>query len=290
MLCGGTEAPADGPAPPKEEEEAAPAAEAPAEAAAEAAEEAAEEAPAAEAAPAEAAPAEAAPAEPESPPEPEPEPAVEEKKEEPAPEPAPAPAPAPAKKKKKGKKKKKASGGGGELGDAVDAFYNSGKKEMEEDDQGWWMVFHLQVPKKITQKGFTLTQLARDEENGGAEALKEYISSNLGDKMAIILLKIRTEDDHGSKRVKYGYFRWIGPSVPGMQSARFGTISGDIDKNFGLKHVTKDLDEQDLDHWLAPEALAKEMLRVGGGHKPDVFMIGPGEQKYVSRHLKNAPH
>jgi len=173
------------------------------------------------------------------------------------------------------------------LADHIDTFYNSGKKPEDEDDLGWWACYELTFPKSMRAKGFTLVPTKTDENKTGATGLGEFLSGSCDSKIIIALLKIRTEDDHGSKRVKYGYFRWIGPSVGVMVKSRISPATGDIDGNFGLKHLTMDISAQDLDtNVFAPDNLANNLLRVGGGHKPDLFKVGPG-QEFSSKHLKN---
>ena len=49
-----------------------------------------------------------------------------------------------------------------------------------------------------------------------------------------------------------------------------------LDHEFPVKHITLNLDD-DLDEF-TDEKLVREFLRVGGAHKPNKYVFGPGQE------------
>eukprot|EP00484_Ammonia_sp_Unknown_P004728 CAMPEP_0197062562 /NCGR_PEP_ID=MMETSP1384-20130603/146012_1 /TAXON_ID=29189 /ORGANISM="Ammonia sp." /LENGTH=68 /DNA_ID=CAMNT_0042498577 /DNA_START=146 /DNA_END=352 /DNA_ORIENTATION=+ len=62
-----------------------------------------------------------------------------------------------------------------------------------------------------------------------------------------------------------------------MTKAKLTGFLGKIDDAFPCKHLTIDLNEK-CEEDLQPAKLAKELLRVGGAHKPDAMNFGPNQE------------
>jgi len=89
------------------------------------------------------------------------------------------------------------------------------------------------------------------------------------------LLRVNSNDKGGSKRAKFVYIRFVGSKVGFMQRAKMTPNLGKIGNAFPVKHLTYDLTE-DLSNFTVG-IVSKEMLRVGGAHKPDSFDFGPNQ-------------
>merc|ERR1712048_137674 len=185
-------------------------------------------------------------------------PKQEEEKEEPKTEEAP--------KKKKGKKKKKkktaASGD-----DESDEYWQ--KLSKKGSSINWYCM-------KLAGKVGTTDKLQFVQEGeGGASEIVEFLKDKEKNIM-FLLLKCITTDDAKSVRAKFLYLRMIGSGVKTMQKAKLTGSVGKIDGRFPCKHLTIDISEKCADD-LEPKKLVKELLRVGGAHKPDKMSFGPDQ-------------
>mmetsp|Transcript_21603 Transcript_21603/g.34682 ORF Transcript_21603/g.34682 Transcript_21603/m.34682 type:complete len:261 (-) Transcript_21603:156-938(-) len=198
--------------------------------------------------------------------------AAEEVKEEPKDEPKPAP-------KKKGNKKKK-KGGGGDSGASEDAqaLWDeiSSKKGT---DMNWYA---LELSGKIGAST-NLKEVSRG--TGGALEIIEFVKDK-ANNILFILLKAVTTDDSKSVRTKFIFIRLIGSGVATMKKAKITPSLGKIGDSFPCKHLTLDLSEN-CEADITPEKLARELLRVGGAHKPDLISFGPGQDIDVKSYKNN---
>merc|ERR1712157_28509 len=172
----------------------------------------------------------------------------------------------PKKKKTKKKKKKKKSNNDG-TDEAQDMWRKISAKKGS--DINWYIL-------KLNGKVGTTTDLTLVKEgSGGAaeivECLKEYEKS-----IMFGILKCITTDDAMSVRGKFIYIRFVGSKVKTMSKAKLTPSLGKIDDHFPCKHLTVDINEKCAED-LAPKKLAKELLRVGGAHKPDKMNFGPDQ-------------
>jgi len=106
---------------------------------------------------------------------------------------------------------------------------------------------------------------------GGFEELTNVLK-NSSTELLFGLLRVNSNDRGGSKRAKFVFIRFVGTNVSVMQKGKLTPRLGKIGDSFPVKHMTYDLTE-DLSNFTI-ETLAKEMLRVGGAHKPDSFDFG----------------
>jgi len=181
----------------------------------------------------------------------------EEKKEEPKAEVAP-------KKKKKRKKKKAAVSGD----DESDAYWQKLSKKGSEIN--WYCL-------KLAGKVGTTDKLQFVQEgSGGASEIVDFLKDK-EKQIVFILLKCITTDDAKSVRAKFIFLRVIGSAVKTMQKAKLTGSIGKIDGRFPCKHLTIDCSEKCADD-LEPKKLVKELLRVGGAHKPDKMSFGPDQE------------
>lgn len=108
--------------------------------------------------------------------------------------------------------------------------------------------------------------------NGGLEEIRSYLSS---DEVMWGVLKVDALDvkkNVTSKRIKLIYFTYIGADVPVMKKAKVSLISNDVSKLFPGVSINMNVsDPSDLDK----DNIAKELLKVGGAHKPTMFRFGP---------------
>mmetsp|Transcript_62975 Transcript_62975/g.100029 ORF Transcript_62975/g.100029 Transcript_62975/m.100029 type:complete len:259 (-) Transcript_62975:1020-1796(-) len=218
-------------------------------------------------------------------PEPEPEAEAEAPAEEPAKEEAAAaeevkeePKAEPAKKKKSGKKKKKAAASAAADSGEAQALWDriSAKKG---GDINWYAM-------ELAGKPGTTTNLKEVQTgSGGAKEIIEF-AADKSNKVMFVLLKAVTTDDSKSVRSKFIFIRIIGSGVKTMTKAKLTPALGKIDDHFPCKHLTLDLNEK-CEADLAPEKLARELLRVGGAHKPDQISFGPGQDIDVKSYKNN---
>jgi len=151
----------------------------------------------------------------------------------------------------------------------VDKFYNTNKNGGEQ----WWQAYEL------VKKGMKI-KITFAQEGKGDDAGLSGLAKFLSDKKAGIyrcIMRIQSEDDHGSKRQKYFFIKFQGTGAPVMAKSLCGQVSGKVDKCFTTKHKTMDIDENDMDE-LEMKSMGKLLLRVGGAHKPDKYVFGPGEE------------
>ena len=192
-----------------------------------------------------------------------------------------------APKKKTGKKKKKkkaASNGNNASGDYWKKLSKKGSSI------NWYCL------KLSGNVGSTSDLEFVQEGEGGASEIVQF----LGDKeknIMFILMKCITTDDAKSVRAKFIYLRCVlcvcadvdamshniffdrvlGSKVGMMKKAKLTPSLGKIDDQFPCKHLTMDISEkcaEDLD----PVKLTKELLRIGGAHKPDKMSFGPDQE------------
>jgi len=109
----------------------------------------------------------------------------------------------------------------------------------------------------------------------GLEEITTVLKSS-GSELQYGLLRVNSNDKGGSKRAKFVYIRFVGTGVNVMQKAKVTPKLGKIGDAFPVKHLTYDLTE-DLANFTI-DTIAKEMLRVGGAHKPDSFDFGPNQE------------
>ena len=102
--------------------------------------------------------------------------------------------------------------------------------------------------------------------------MKEMLKDHKRDIMFFLLLVNAV--DEASSRTKFIYGRFMGSGVSFTQKAKVSVRLGEIAEQFPLKHVSMDADETMKD-W-NPETWAKELLRIGGAHKPTQYDFGPG--------------
>merc|ERR1712130_587249 len=117
------------------------------------------------------------------------------------------------------------------------------------------------------------------EGNGGAEEIVDFLKDH-PKSMMFGLLKSITTDNAMSVRAKFIYLRFIGSGVKTMTKAKLTGSIGKIDDQFPCKHLTIDINEKCADD-LSPKKMAKELLRVGGAHKPDKIEFGPNQEVLV---------
>jgi len=168
----------------------------------------------------------------------------------------------PKKKKKKKKKSSKAAPGDCQADELWKKI--SAKKGAEIN----WYILKLKSKKNEDMELVT-------SGNGGAVEVVEFLS----DKTKNIffgLLKCVTTDDAMSVRSKFIYIRFVGSAVKSVAKAKLTTSMGKIDDKFPCKHLTMDLNEKCADD-MKPIKMAKELLRVGGAHKPDKISFGPDQ-------------
>ena len=91
-----------------------------------------------------------------------------------------------------------------------------------------------------------------------------------GESKSIIfaLLKCKTIDDSQSVRFKFIFVRFVGSGVRFMDKAKLTPTLGKISDCFPVKHLSLDAYEDSCEHKLNPRKLARELLRIGGAHKP----------------------
>lgn len=133
----------------------------------------------------------------------------------------------------------------------------------------WWIASELVTNKK----GGKLSFKARDKENTGVDSLVSFLEGN-SDKMIFAALRVATKDDAGSVRDKFNFVRYIGSDVGVMKKAKISAIGSNIDALFTSKHITMNINTAEVDS-LNVTKIAKELLRVGGAHKPDFYQVGP---------------
>eukprot|EP00487_Bulimina_marginata_P005332 TRINITY_DN23113_c0_g1_i1.p1 TRINITY_DN23113_c0_g1~~TRINITY_DN23113_c0_g1_i1.p1 ORF type:complete len:140 (+),score=15.81 TRINITY_DN23113_c0_g1_i1:105-524(+) len=123
--------------------------------------------------------------------------------------------------------------------------------------------------------GSTTTLTLVKEGSGGAAEIVDFLKDK--EKSIMFgLLKCVTTDNAKSVRAKFIYLRIIGSKVKTMSKAKLTPSTGKIGDQFPCKHLTIDLSEDCADT-LDPDGLTKELLRVGGAHKPDLFNFGPDQ-------------
>merc|ERR1712039_30539 len=183
----------------------------------------------------------------------------EEEKEEPKTEEAP--------KKKKGKKKKKKKAAASGDDESEEYWQKLSKKGSSIN----WYCMKLAGKVGTTDK----LQFVQEGE-GGASEIVEFLKDKEKNIM-FLLLKCITTDDAKSVRAKFLYLRMIGSGVKTMQKAKLTGSVGKIDGRFPCKHLTIDISEKCADD-LEPKKLVKELLRVGGAHKPDKMSFGPDQE------------
>jgi len=111
----------------------------------------------------------------------------------------------------------------------------------------------------------------------GQKGLEELITVLKGSAGNLLfgLLRVNSNDKGGSKRAKFLFIRFVGSTVGTMQKAKLTPKLGKISESFPVKHLTYDLSEDLTDFSI--ETISREMLRVGGAHKPDSFDFGPNQ-------------
>jgi hypothetical protein len=153
----------------------------------------------------------------------------------------------------------------------TDLTTESAWKEISHDSPSInWYLFSVDKKMDLTFK---------KAGNDGLEGFSKFLQ-NSPSELLFGLLRVNSNDRGGSKRAKFVYVRFVGGSVNVMQKAKLTPKLGKIGDAFPVKHMTYDLTE-DLGNFTI-EALAKEMLRVGGAHKPDSYDFGPN-QIYVCK-------
>merc|ERR1711971_212031 len=171
---------------------------------------------------------------------------------------------APKKKTKKKRKKKAAASGD----DESDAYWQKLSKKGSEIN--WYCL-------KLAGKVGTTDKLQFVQEgNGGASEIVDFLKDK-EKQIVFILLKCITTDDAKSVRAKFIFLRVIGSAVKTMQKAKLTGSIGKIDGRFPCKHLTIDVSEKCADD-LEPKKLVRELLRVGGAHKPDKMSFGPDQE------------
>merc|ERR1712154_112487 len=195
------------------------------------------------------------------------EPPKEEEVKEAPKEEAPKQEPPKKKTKKKGKKKKSSNNSNDGNDEGLEMWKKISAKKGSEIN---WYLMKL---KGKVGKSTDLTFVK--EGSGGAAEIVEFLKEH--EKSIMFgLLKCITTDDGKSVRGKFIYIRFIGSKVKTMSKAKLTPSLGKIDDNFPCKHLTVDITEKCADD-LAPKNLAKELLRVGGAHKPDTMSFGPDQ-------------
>ena len=129
-----------------------------------------------------------------------------------------------------------------------------------------WFMFNL--TKKLKLK---FNQAGR----GGLAECKAFLQTQ-SKTLLFGLLRVESTDRGGSKRAKFIFVRFVGSAVPFMQKAKLTPQLGKIEDQFPVKHMSLDLDENTISFEIEP--LAKEFLRIGGAHKPDAYVFGPGQK------------
>merc|ERR1712039_8247 len=171
---------------------------------------------------------------------------------------------APKKKTKKKRKKKKKAGGD----DESEEYWQKLSKKGSEIN--WYCL-------KLAGKVGTTDKLQFVQEgSGGASEIVDFLKDK-EKQIVFILLKCITTDDAKSVRAKFIFLRVIGSAVKTMQKAKLTGSIGKIDGRFPCKHLTIDVSEKCADD-LEPKKLVRELLRVGGAHKPDKMSFGPDQE------------
>ncbi|ETO36873.1 actin binding protein [Reticulomyxa filosa] len=113
----------------------------------------------------------------------------------------------------------------------------------------------------------------------GFEELTKYLKGNLNksssSELLFGLLRVNSNDRGNSKRAKFVFIRFVGSNVSVMLKGKLTPKLGKIGDAFPVKHLTYDLTEDLVGFTI--DAIAREMLRVGGAHKPDSFDFGPNQ-------------
>lgn len=148
------------------------------------------------------------------------------------------------------------------LEDRIEAFYKG--------ETAWWFACQLFPTKSKAELKF----FEEDAKESGCDGLRYTLKDN-DDKILICLMRVQASDDQRVSQ-KFIFISYIGSAVGVMTRSRVGTYSGDIQEVFSTKHVSKNLATDDLDD-LDIDKLAKELLTVGGGHMPNKFVFGKGD-------------
>lgn len=137
----------------------------------------------------------------------------------------------------------------------------------EEEDVYPWIICKIELAK-ISKVRF------QAEGNGGFPEMKDALLALSRDFVHVGYLVVKTKDNAGSNRNKTIRFYFQPAGFPGAKAAKHTTTRGLLDEALEPIHLSKNVDEGDLET-ITAEQLGKELLSAGGAHPPTHLYFGP---------------
>jgi len=141
--------------------------------------------------------------------------------------------------------------------------------DMKNEEEGVypWIVCKIELGK-ISKVRF------QAEGNLGFPEMKDCLLGLSREFVHVGYLVAKTKDNAGSNRNKTIRFYFQPAGFPGAKAAKHTTTRGLLDEALNPIHLSKDVDEGDLESITAFQ-LGKELLSAGGAHPPTHLYFGP---------------